>query len=91
MCIPTNQLLSVARIDGIAKSTASKYQISASIFMLAGINIPNKLLNISPGFIFVHIRIFHGLIHRWAYIQTTFDVMFNKRVGVFYHNIKHDA
>jgi hypothetical protein len=49
-------------------------QISASIFMLPGINIPNKLLNISPGFIFVHIRIFHGLIHRWAYIRTTFDV-----------------
>ena len=60
MCIPTHQLLSVARIDGIAKSTASKYRISDSIFMLAGINIPYKLLNISPGFIFVHIRIFHG-------------------------------
>ena len=74
MCIPTHKLSSVARIDGIAKSTASKYRISASIFMLTGINIPYKLPNISPGFIFVHIRIFHGLIHGWAYIRTTFDI-----------------
>ena len=26
------------------------------------------------------------ILHRYS-----FEVMFNKRVGVFYHNIKHDA
>jgi hypothetical protein len=33
-----------ARIDDIAKSTASKYRISASTFMLAGINIPYNIM-----------------------------------------------
>ena len=29
----------------------------------------------------------------WTFIgnRMDFDVMYNKRVGVFYHNIKHDA
>jgi hypothetical protein len=70
MCIPTHKLSSVARIYGIAKSIASKYRISASTFMLAGINIPYNLPNISPGFIFVHIRIFHGLAYTQVGLYT---------------------
>jgi hypothetical protein len=31
------------------------------------------------------------LIFASVQLNHSFDVMFNKRVGVFYHNIKHDA
>ena len=27
----------------------------------------------------------------WCFHKQNYYVMFNKRVGVFYHNIKHDA
>ena len=37
------------------------------------------------------LRVIEGTLHKLFGYYRVFYVMFNKRVGVFYHNIKHDA